>query len=92
METTIQKILLGKNLEASKKFGDNLIEGSICLDVLEDPTVKRLVYTYNEKRYLNVKIVKRKEVTNYGKSHYLEISQFIPSKQAEGVQTTIEQK
>lgn len=92
METTTQKILLGKNLEASKKFGDNLIEGTICLDVLEDPIVKRLTYEYNGKKYLNIKVVKRKEVTSYGKTHYLEVHVFVPTKQAEGVQTSIEQQ
>jgi|GEM_PF-7124483 hypothetical protein len=39
-----QNILLSKNLEASKKFGDDLLEGTICLNALEDPTVKRLTY------------------------------------------------
>ncbi|GHN02372.1 hypothetical protein WSM22_38610 [Cytophagales bacterium WSM2-2] len=79
METTTTKILLGKNLQESAKFGSNLIEGAICLDILEDETVKRLVYEYNGKRYLNVKVVKRKEANNYGKTHYLELDQFVPT-------------
>lgn len=86
METTTQRILLAKNMEASKKFGDNLVEGAICLEVLEDPIVKRLIYEYNGKKYLNIKVVKRKEVTNYGKTHYLEVDMFVPTKQAEVVQ------
>jgi hypothetical protein len=81
METTTQRILLAKNMEASKKFGDNLVEGAICLDVLDDPMVKRLIYQYDNRRYLNVKVVKRKDVTNYGKTHFIEIDQFVPSTQ-----------
>jgi hypothetical protein len=86
METTTQRILLAKNMEASKKFGDNLVEGAVCLDVLEDPTVKRLIYEYDGKKYLNVKVVKRKQVTNYGKSHFMEVSTFVPTKQTEVIQ------
>jgi hypothetical protein len=92
METTTQKILLGKNLASSSKFGDNLIEGAICLDILEDPIVKRLTYEYQGKKYLNIKVVKRKEVTSYGKTHYMEIDVFVPTKQTEVVQTAIEQQ
>ena len=76
--TSTTKILLAKNLEASAKFGDNLIEGAICLDILEDEKVKKLVYEYDGRHYLNVKIVKRKEANNYGKTHYCEIDQFVP--------------
>jgi hypothetical protein len=91
METATEKILLAKNLEASKKFGDNMIEGAICLDILDDPTVKRLTYTYNGKRYLNIKVVRRKEANNYGKTHYQEVDMFVPTKQSEALQTTTAQ-
>jgi len=77
--TVIEKIMLGKNLKASAKFGDNLIEGAICLDVLENPDVRRLAYEYNGKYYLNVKVVKRKEPNSFGKTHYLEIDKFVPA-------------
>jgi len=85
---TNQKILLAKNLQQSPKFGDNLIEGAICLNILEDEKVKKLVYEYNGKYYLNIKVVKRKEANSYGKTHYLEIDMFIPTKQSEPLQTT----
>lgn len=75
------KIMLGKNLEASKKFADNLIEGAICLDILEDEKVKALIYTYEGKRYLNIKVVKRKEATKYDKTHYIEVDTFVPAQQ-----------
>ena len=87
--TTNEKILLAKNLQQSPKFGENLIEGAICLNILEDANVKNLVYEYNGKHYLNVKVVKRKEANSYGKTHYLEIDMFTPTKQPEALQTTI---
>ncbi len=90
METT-QKILLGKNLRESAKFGSSLIEGAICLDILEDPIVKRLIYEYQGRKYLNVKVVKRKEVTAYGSTNYLEVDMFVPTKQTETVQATLQQ-
>lgn len=74
------KIMLGKNFQVSKKFKDNLIEGSICLDILDDEKVKALVYEYEGKRYLNVRVVKRQDVTKYYKTHYLEIDQIVPTK------------
>lgn len=79
METATTKILLGKNLQESAKFGSNLIEGAICLDILEDEKVKQLIYEYQGKHYLNIKVVKRKEANNYGKTHYLELDQFVPT-------------
>lgn len=75
------KIMLAKNLKASERFKDNLLEGAISLDVLDDPKVKELIYEYEGKRYLNVKVGKRKEVTDYGKTHYIEIDTFKPVKQ-----------
>jgi hypothetical protein len=59
---------------------------------LEDPIVKRLTYEYQGKKYLNIKVVKRKEVANYGKTHYLEIDVFVPTKQTKEVQATIGQQ
>lgn len=78
MATQNNKIMLGKNLQASKNFGDNLVEGAICLDILDDEKVKALVYEYEGKRYLNVKVVKRKEATKFDATHYIEVDQFVP--------------
>jgi hypothetical protein len=78
-----KKIMLAKNLQASEKFGDNIVEGAICLDILNDENVQKLVYEYEGKRYLNVKVVKRKEVSKYDKTHYMEIDQFVPTKKGE---------
>lgn len=81
MENTKERILLGKNLQQSSKFSENLIEGAICLNILEDERVKKLIYEYDGKKYLNVKVVKRKSANNYGKTHFIEVNQFVPKQQ-----------
>jgi len=82
MATKNKKITLG-NFKASEKFGDNIVEGAICLDVLDQKNVQALIYEYEGKKYLNLKIVKRKEVNEYGKTHYVEIDQFVPKSKGE---------
>ena len=76
--TPVVRLILAKNLKASSKFGDNLIEGAICLEVLADERVKRLAYEYEGRHYLNIKVIKRKEASEFGKTHFLEIDQFVP--------------
>jgi hypothetical protein len=75
-----EKIMLAGNLKASAKFGASLVEGAINLDILNDEKVKKLVYTYEGKQYLNVKVVQRKEVSEFGATHYIEIDQYVPEK------------
>lgn len=73
-----KKIILGKNLKASEKFGNSLVEGAICLDILNDENVENFIYEYEGKKYLNIKVVERKEPSKYGKTHYIEVDQFVP--------------
>lgn len=73
-----KKIILGKNLKASEKFGNSIVEGAICLDILLDANVKKLAYEYDGKSYLNIKVVQRKEASQFGKTHFIEIDQFVP--------------
>lgn len=72
------KIILGKNLKASEKFGNSIVTGAICLDILESKDVKKFIYEYEGKKYINVKIVERREPSHFNKTHYMEIDQFIP--------------
>lgn len=76
-DKTAERIILG-NLKNSDKFPDNLISGAICLDILEDKRIKLLSYEYQGKKYLNVKVVRRKKATEYGKTHYIEVDMFVP--------------
>lgn len=73
-----KKIILGKNLKASEKFGNSLVEGAICLDIINDENVQNFIYEYEGKKYLNIKVVERKEPSKYGKTHYIEVDQFVP--------------
>ncbi|MBL7851626.1 MAG: hypothetical protein JNN04_12045 [Cyclobacteriaceae bacterium] len=72
-----ERLILG-NLKNSEKFPDNLVSGAICLDVLSDKRIKLLTYEYQGRKYLNVKVVKRKKATEYGKTHYIEVDTFVP--------------
>jgi len=72
------KIIIGKNLKASEKFGNALVEGALCLDILDTENVKKLTYKYDGKKYLNIKVVERKEPSQFGKTHYIEVDQFVP--------------
>jgi hypothetical protein len=79
-----EKIMLAGNLKASAKFGNALVEGAICLDILKDERVAKLTYEYEGKTYLNVKVVQRKETSEFGATHYIEVDQFVPEKKAKG--------
>ncbi|HNP94264.1 MAG TPA: hypothetical protein PKJ63_01500 [Cyclobacteriaceae bacterium] len=78
MATENKKIMLGKNLKASKKFGNKIIEGAICLDTLQAEEVQKLTYEYEGKTYLNVKVVQYKEKSKFDATHYIEVDQFVP--------------
>lgn len=80
-----KKIILGKNLKASEKFGNSLVEGAICLDILNDENVQKFIYEYEGKKYLNIKVVMRREPSQFGKTHYIEVDQFVP-KSKEGAE------
>ena len=76
-DKTVERIILG-NLKDSLKFPGNIVSGAICLDVLSDKRIQSLSYEYQGKKYLNVKVVRRKKVTEYGKTHYIEVDMFVP--------------
>lgn len=74
--TKTQRIVLG-NLKQDGKFKS--IEGAICLDNLDSEEVKKLTYKYEGRTYLNIKVIQRKEVSEYGKTHYIEVDQYVPA-------------
>jgi hypothetical protein len=76
METQNNKqkdIMLAKNVKTVKP---TLLAGAICLDVLNDPKVQELVYEYEGKRYLNIKVVQRKEKGKFGATHFIAVDQY----------------
>jgi hypothetical protein len=42
-----KKIILGKNLKASQKFGNSLVAGAICLDILTQENLKKFTYGFS---------------------------------------------
>lgn len=75
------RIVLAKNMRASEKYGDDIIEGAISLNVLDDPKVKPLIYGFeNGERYINVKVRKRKTPGEKGTTHYMEIDPWVPNR------------
>ena len=76
-----KKIIIANNLKASERFGDSLVEGAICLTDLENEEVQKFSFEYEGKTYLKIKVVKRQNPTQFGKTHYLEVDTFVPKKQ-----------
>lgn len=83
MATQNNNIALGKNFKASPKFGNKIIEGSICLDVLQTPEVQKLINQHEGKSYLPIKVIQYKTVTKYDATHYLVVDEFVPKKKGE---------
>tara|TARA_R110002167_G_scaffold201933_3_gene405593 strand:- start:193 stop:426 length:234 start_codon:yes stop_codon:yes gene_type:complete len=68
-----EPIYVGKGLE---KFDGNLIEISVCLT-----EASKHKYTYEGKEYVRLKVSKRKEADNWGKTHSVAINQWTPKKE-----------
>ena len=56
------------------KFEDNLIECSIC--VTDIP--KEWIFEYNGKKYLKIKVQRKREVDQFGKTHSVSINTYKP--------------
>lgn len=67
------KVYCGSGKE---KFDGNLVEISICLSDLP----KDKIFEYNGKKYIKLKVGKKKETDQYGKTHYVEVDMFEPEK------------
>jgi len=86
------------NLKASEQFGNKLLKGAICIDdlqeTLESDKIKDLVYEYEGKTFLNIEVVERKEPNNFGKTHYVKVSEFKPdsSKQTSSTDKKVDTK
>jgi len=72
-----EKIYCGNGVE---KFDGNLVEVALCVSDL--PRDK--IFEYKGKKYIKLKVVKKREVDQYGKTHYVEVDIFEPKKQEPG--------
>ena len=70
----MERIYCGTGKE---KFDGNLVEVALCVSDLP----KDKIYEFNGKKYIKLKVVKKKEVDQYGKSHYVEVDMFEPKKE-----------
>jgi hypothetical protein len=65
------KIYIGSGIE---KFEGNLIEVSLCISDIP----KEWIFEYQGKKYLKIKVQKKREPDQYGKTHSVEINTFKP--------------
>ena len=75
-----EKIYVGSGLE---KFEGNLINTTICLTDIQQNAAEH-IFEFNGKKYIKVKVQKKKEVDQYGKTHFVEVDTWKPeSKKSE---------
>ena len=67
----MDQIFIGSGVE---KFEGNLVECSICLSDIPN----EWIFEYLGKKYLKIKVQRKKEVDKYGKSHSVSINTFKP--------------
>ena len=67
----MEKIYCGSGKE---KFDGDMISVSVCLD--DYP--KEYLSEYNGKRYLKLDVCKKREVDQYGKTHYVTVNTWTP--------------
>ena len=76
MSDSKEKIYVGSGKEM---FDGDQVSISICLsDVPKD-----WMFEYNDKKYVKLLVQKKREVDQYGKTHYVAIDTFKPEAKAE---------
>jgi len=71
MENKTEKIFVGSGVE---KFEGNMVQASLCLSDIP----KEHVFEFEGKKYIKLKVVKKREADQYGKSHYIEVDTWRP--------------
>ena len=69
-----KKIYVGNGVE---KFDGDLVQTSVCLTDITN-NAKDFIFEYNNKEYIKLKVVKKREIDQYGKSHYVEVDTWKP--------------
>jgi CelD/BcsL family acetyltransferase involved in cellulose biosynthesis len=70
------KIYVGSG---KSKFDGDQVAVSVCLSDLP----KEFIFEYNDKKYVKLIVQKKREVDQYGKTHYVAIDTFKPEQKAE---------
>ena len=78
MDNSKKKIYVGSGKE---KFDGNLIDVSINLSKSSGSS-KDYIFEYGGDKFIKLKVVKKKETDEYGKSHYVEVDTWKPESSA----------
>ena len=65
----------------------NLISVSVCLSDIKEKAMHKTKRAANGKAYINLMLVKRKEVSEYGETHFLCVSSTKEEREAQGFET-----
>tara|TARA_R110002126_G_scaffold2643_3_gene14877 strand:- start:1113 stop:1364 length:252 start_codon:yes stop_codon:yes gene_type:complete len=76
MSDSKEKIYVGSG---KSKFDGDQVAVSVCLSDLP----KEWIFEYNDKKYVKLLVQKKREVDQYGKTHYVAIDTFKPEAKAE---------
>ncbi len=76
MSEVKDKIYVGSGKE---KFDGDQVAVSVCLSDLP----KDWIFEYNNKKYVKLIVQKKREVDQYGKTHYVAIDTFKPEQKTE---------
>jgi len=71
MENKTERFYVGNGVA---KFDGDQVACSLCLSDLP----KEHVFEYEGKKYIKLKVTKKREVDQYGKSHYVEVDTWKP--------------
>jgi hypothetical protein len=70
----MDKIFVGSG---KGKFENNLVEITVCLTDLP----KEFIFEYKDKKYIKLKVQKKKETDKFGKTHSVEVDTFKPNQE-----------
>ena len=73
-----EKIYVGSG---KSKFEGSLINTTINLSKISK-TSKDYIFEYGGDKYIKLKVVRKKEIDEYGKTHYVEVDTWKPSSSA----------
>jgi hypothetical protein len=75
-----EKIYIGSGKERKFDNGGSVINCSICLDDLKKYHEQFGSTSEKGRHFLNIKIVQKKQIDQYGKSHSVEVDTYKPEK------------
>ena len=74
MENKTEKIFVGSGKE---KFEGNMVQTSLCLTDITN-NAKEFIFEFEGKKYIKLNVCKKREIDQYGKSHYVEVDTWKP--------------